>query len=78
MIAAANAYFDMFFDPQGTVVPFATPCDRWENGTRTTQGDCANMGPAGAGAMSGASRPMHRSSLRLTPRSKPMVAACFA
>jgi hypothetical protein len=51
MIAAANAYFDMFFDPQGTVVPFATPCNRWENGTRTTQGDCSNMGPAGAGGM---------------------------
>jgi hypothetical protein len=51
MIAAGNAYFDMFFDPQGTVVPFATPCDRWENGTRTTQGDCSNMGPAGAGGM---------------------------
>jgi hypothetical protein len=51
MIAAANAYFDMFFDPQGTEVPFATPCDRWENGTRTTRGDCSNMGPAGAGGM---------------------------
>ena len=51
MIAAANAYFDMFFDPQGTEVPFATPCNRWENGTRTTQGDCSNMGPAGAGGM---------------------------
>lgn len=51
MIAAANAYFDMFFDPQGTEVPFAALCNRWENGTRTTQGDCANMGPAGAGGM---------------------------
>ena len=51
MTAAANAYFDMFFDPQGTEVPFATPCNRWENGTRTTQGDCSNMGPAGAGGM---------------------------
>lgn len=51
MIAAANAYFDMFFDPQGTQVPFAMPCDRWENGTRTTRGDCSNMGPAGAGGM---------------------------
>jgi len=51
MVAAGNAYFDMFFDPQGTEVPFAMPCNRWENGTRTTQGDCANMGPAGAGGM---------------------------
>lgn len=51
MVAAGNAYFDMFFDPQGTEVPFATPCNRWENGTRTTQGDCSNMGPAGAGGM---------------------------
>lgn len=51
MIAAANSYFDMFFDPQGTEVPFAMPCNRWENGTRTTQGDCSNMGPAGAGGM---------------------------
>ena len=51
MTAAASAYFDMFFDPQGTAVPFATPCNRWENGTRTTQGDCSNMGPAGAGGL---------------------------
>lgn len=51
MVAAADAYFDMFFDPQGTEVPFATPCDRWENGTRTTRGDCSNMGPAGVGGM---------------------------
>ena len=51
MVAAANAYFDMFFDPQGTEVPFATLCNRWENGTRTTQGDCSNMGPAGVGGM---------------------------
>lgn len=51
MIAAADAYFDMFFDPQGTEVPFATPCNRWENGTRTTRGDCSNMGPAGVGGM---------------------------
>jgi len=51
LIAAANAYFDMFFDPQGTEVPFATPCNRWENGTRTTRDDCSNMGPASAGGM---------------------------
>ena len=51
MIAAGNAYFDMFFDPQGTEVPFATPCNRWENGTRTTQDDCSSMGPAAAGGM---------------------------
>lgn len=51
IIAAANAYFDMFFDPPNTDVPFATPCNRWENGTRTTQGDCGNLGPAGAGGM---------------------------
>jgi hypothetical protein len=51
LVAAANAYFDMFFDPQGTEVPFAIPCNRWENGTRTTRDDCSNMGPAGAGGM---------------------------
>jgi hypothetical protein len=51
MVDAANAYFDMFFDPQQTEVPFALPCNRWENGTRTTQDDCSNMGPAGAGGM---------------------------
>jgi hypothetical protein len=51
LVAAGNAYFDMFFDPQGTEVPFATPCNRWENGTRTTQDDCSNMGPAGVGGM---------------------------
>jgi hypothetical protein len=51
IVAAGNAYFDMFFDPPNTEVPFRTPCNRRENGTRTTQGDCGNLGPAGAGGM---------------------------
>ena len=44
--AAADAYFDFFAD-QSTPVPFASPCDRWENGFRTTRGDCSNLGGAG-------------------------------
>jgi hypothetical protein len=51
MEAAANSYFDMFFDPKTVKPPFATPCNRWENGFRTTRGDCSNMGPAGRGGM---------------------------
>lgn len=44
MAAAANDYFDMFVGIPEVSVPFATPCDRWENGTRTTQGDCSPKG----------------------------------
>jgi len=44
--AAANAYFDLFQD-RATVVPFGTPCDRWENGTQTTSGDCSAGIPGG-------------------------------
>lgn len=50
MQAAADAYFVMF-DIPGTQVPFATPCNRYENGTKTTRGDCSNMGPAGGGGL---------------------------
>jgi hypothetical protein len=51
MNAAADLYFVMFDKPKETKVPFATPCNRFENGTRTTRGDCSNMGPAGRGGM---------------------------
>ena len=51
MNAGADLYFDMFDRPKEVVVPFATPCNRYENGTRTTRGDCSNMGPAGRGGM---------------------------
>ena len=44
--AAADAYFDLFEDP-ATAVPFGTPCDRWENGTQTTSGDCSEGVPPG-------------------------------
>jgi hypothetical protein len=44
--AAANAYFDLFQDP-ATAVPFGMPCDRWENGTQTTSGDCSAGIPGG-------------------------------
>jgi hypothetical protein len=44
--AAADAYFDLFQDST-TVVPFGTPCDRWENGTQTTSGDCSAGVPPG-------------------------------
>ena len=50
MNAAADKYF-VKFDIPSTEVPFATPCNRFENGTRTTRGDCSNYGPAGRGGM---------------------------
>ncbi len=36
MIAAADDYFNMFVKTPKVRVPFANPCDRWENGTLTT------------------------------------------
>lgn len=50
MNAAADSYFTKFDIPD-TAVPFATPCNRYENGTRTTRNDCSNFGPAGRGGM---------------------------
>lgn len=38
MIAAANDYFDMFAAEPSVRTPFASPCDRWENGVQTTVG----------------------------------------
>jgi len=40
MNAAADRYYDMMEDPKNDP-GFATPCQRWENGTNTTpKGDC--------------------------------------
>ncbi len=36
MMAAADDYFDMFAAEPCVHTPFASPCDRWENGTQTT------------------------------------------
>jgi hypothetical protein len=36
MIAAADDYFNMFVKTPRVSVSFASPCDRWENGTLTT------------------------------------------
>jgi hypothetical protein len=36
MIAAADDYFDMFAAEPVVHTPFASPCDRWENGLQTT------------------------------------------
>ena len=39
MIAAADDYYDMFSNDEPEVhTPFASPCDRWENGFMTTAG----------------------------------------
>jgi hypothetical protein len=38
MIAAADDYYDMFAAEPSVHTPFASPCDRWENGTQTTVG----------------------------------------
>ncbi len=44
--AAADAYFDLFSD-SSTMVPFGTPCDRFENGFQTTRGQCSTGIPGG-------------------------------
>jgi hypothetical protein len=46
LIEAANNYFEMFSNDPKVSVPFAKPCDRWENGTQTTAGnhDCSPKG----------------------------------
>ena len=36
LIAAADDYYDMFAKEPQVRSPFASPCDRWENGTQTT------------------------------------------
>lgn len=38
MIAAADDYYDMFVETPSVRTPFATVCDRWENGFQTTKG----------------------------------------
>jgi len=38
MIAAANDYYDMFAAEPPVRTPFASVCDRWENGLQTTVG----------------------------------------
>jgi hypothetical protein len=43
--AAGKAYFASFGD-QSVKPPYAMPCDRLENGFKTTQGDCSNFGGA--------------------------------
>ena len=50
MNAAADAYFSLFDKPE-THVPFATPCNRYENGTRRTHGDCADLSIANNGGL---------------------------
>ena len=44
MAAAANDYYDMFTKTPEVSAPFAHPCERWENGTKTTKGDCSPKG----------------------------------
>jgi hypothetical protein len=43
--AAGKAYFARFSDAS-VQVPFGMPCDRLENGVKTTQGNCSNFGSA--------------------------------
>jgi hypothetical protein len=38
MIAAADDYYDMFAEKPKVHTPFASVCDRWENGFQTTKG----------------------------------------
>jgi hypothetical protein len=43
--AAGKAYFAWFAD-SSALPPFGMPCDRLENGFKTTQGSCSNLGGA--------------------------------
>jgi len=43
MIAAADDYYDMFAAEPEVGTPFASPCDRWENGTITTGGTSSGI-----------------------------------
>jgi len=43
MIAAADDYYDMFAKEPEVQTPFASPCDRWENGTITTGGTMSGI-----------------------------------
>ena len=43
MIAAADDYYDMFAQEPEVHTPFASPCDRWENGTITTGGTMSGI-----------------------------------
>jgi len=43
MIAAADDYYDMFANEPEVHTPFASPCDRWENGTMTTGGTMSGI-----------------------------------
>jgi hypothetical protein len=43
MIAAADDYYDMFAREPEVHTPFASPCDRWENGTITTGGTMSGI-----------------------------------
>ena len=43
MIAAADDYYDMFAKEPEVRTPFASPCDRWENGTITTGGTMSGI-----------------------------------
>ena len=44
--AAGAAYFASFAD-DSVEPPYGMPCDRLENGFKTTRGDCGNLGGAG-------------------------------
>ena len=43
MITAADDYYDMFAKEPEVHTPFASPCDRWENGTITTGGTMSGI-----------------------------------
>jgi hypothetical protein len=50
MVAAADDYFGMFATAPEVHTPFASPCDRWENGMFATAGGTALPGEDGKAA----------------------------
>jgi hypothetical protein len=50
MVAAADDYFGMFAAAPQVRTPFASPCDRWENGMFATAGGTALPGEDGKAA----------------------------
>jgi hypothetical protein len=55
--AVADSYFSMLQD-RVTVVAFDVPCDRWENGTKTTSGECTHGMPPGPVQITGRRYPV--------------------
>ena len=62
MVVAADDYFGMFAAAPEVRTPFASPCDRWENGMFATAGRTALPGEDGKAAPMRATTVLRRAS----------------